>query len=86
MEMRLRWYIDESEARIFRRFEELLAEMNWKLDTVMAALAILQRPDALVVNILREKHLEEEEGETSLSRLHYFLKFKIIKYDVDQLK
>ena len=30
----------------------------------MAALAILQRPDVSVVNILREEHLEEEEGET----------------------
>ena len=31
----------------------------------MAALAILQRLDASVVNILREEHIEEEEGETS---------------------
>ena len=53
MELRLRWYINESEARIIHRFEKPLAEMNQKMDTVMAALAILQRPDASVVNILR---------------------------------
>ena len=64
MEMRLRWYIDESEARIIRHFEELLVEINQKMDTVLAAVAILHRPDASVVNILREEHLEEEEGET----------------------
>ena len=65
MEMRLRRYINESEARIIRHFEESLAEMNWKIDIVLAALAILQRLDATVVNILREEHLEDEEGETS---------------------
>ncbi len=57
--------MDESEARIICRFGEPLAEMNTKMDTVMAALAILQRPDALIVKILREEHLEDEEGETS---------------------
>ena len=36
--------------------------MNWKMDTILAT---LQRPNASVVNILREEHLEEEEGETS---------------------
>ena len=35
------------------------------MDTVLAALATLQRPNASVVNILREEHLEEKEGETS---------------------
>ena len=61
MELRLRRYIDESKAWIIRHFEEPLVEM----DTVLVALAILQRPDASIVNILTEKHLEEEEGETS---------------------
>ena len=65
MEMRLRWYIDESEAWIICRFEEPLVEMNRKMDIVIADLATLQRVDASVVNILREEHLEEEEGETS---------------------
>ena len=65
MEMRLRWYIDEFEAQIIHHFEEPLAEMNRKMDTILAVLATLQRVDASVVNILREEHLEEEEGETS---------------------
>ena len=64
MEMRLRLYIDESEARIIRHFEEPLAEINCKMDKVLATLATLQRDNALVVNILREEHLKEEEGET----------------------
>ncbi len=41
MEMRLRRYIDESEARIIRHFEEPLASMNHKMDTVLAVLATL---------------------------------------------
>ena len=65
MEMRLRRYNDESEAWIISRFEEPLAEMNCKMDTVLAALATLQRADASLVTILREEHLEDEEGETS---------------------
>ena len=48
-------------------FEEPLAEMNQKMDTILAVLATLQRADASVVNILREEHLgEEEERETSV--------------------
>ena len=54
IKMKLRWYIDDSDAQIIRHFEEPLVEMNWKMDTVMATLAILQRPDVSVVNILRE--------------------------------
>ena len=41
MEMRLRRYIDESEARIICHFKEPLAEMNRKMDTVLAVLATL---------------------------------------------
>ena len=45
------------------RFVKKVAEINRKMDTILAA---LQRPDASGVNILREDHLEEDEGETSV--------------------
>lgn len=68
-EMKLRRYINESKARIICHFEQPLAEMNRRMGTIMAALAAFQRPDASVVNILREEHLEEEEGETFAIRV-----------------
>lgn len=62
MKIRLRWYINEAESQITRHFEQPLAEMNRKIDTILAT---LQRPDVSVVNIIAEEHLKEEEGETS---------------------